>query len=125
LACLEDIDADAWFANSRAEARPHIDKAAVLFEEAREKFTTAFMACTDYRDWLPSEQHNELAPDLDTYRQLAEIMEQIVASLREYELPTLRQIHSADELMRTEMIVGERRAVAMRGTPGHFPLDVP
>jgi hypothetical protein len=94
----------------------------VLFEEAREKFNTAFTACSDYREWLPPEQHNELAPDLDTYRQLTEIMGQIITSLRRYELPTLRMIHSADELMRTEMIVGERRAVAMRGTPGHFPV---
>ena len=125
LACLEEIDAEAWFAGSKAEAYLHLEAAATLFNEAREKFLRACTECSEYQEWLPADRRGELTPDLDTFRQMAHILGQIIATLREHELPTLGQVHAADELMRTEMIIAERRAVAMRGTAGHFPLGAP
>ena len=54
---------------------------------------------------------------------MAFLLQEIIDTLKMRQLPTLQQVHRADELMRLEMIVAERKAVANRGTRGHFPVD--
>jgi hypothetical protein len=123
MARLEEMDAEAWFRGERTEALPILDEAAAIFATTRQKFLDASAHCARYRGWFPADRRNELTPDLETFHRMAYLLEEIVEALTAHELPTLEQMHQADEMMRTEMIVGERKALAHRGTRGHFPID--
>jgi hypothetical protein len=125
LACLEDIDAEVWFNGSKVDAYPHIEAATAFFDEAQQKLHRAYTACGEYQEWLPPEERAQVEPDREAVRQAAELVAEIVAALRMYELPTLGQVHTASGLMRTELLLGERRSVEMRGTFGHFPVGSP
>jgi hypothetical protein len=85
-------------------------------------FIDAADSCQTYREWDAPDRRCELLPDLETFERMAASLARMAGQLRSRELPSLEQIHSTDELMRVQMIVGERKALAFRGTPGHFPL---
>jgi len=121
-ATLEQIDGEAWFRGDREEAFPVLDEAAEFFDEGRRLFLEAAEGCKTYRAWDDPERRGELLPDLDTFYKMAASLERMAAQLRARELPSLEQMHSTDELMRVQMIVGERKALSFRGTRGHFPL---
>ncbi len=122
LARLEEIDGEAWYRGNRDEAYPLLEEAAEIFNQAREKFLYAKEQCEYFKEWLPEEHREQVTPDLETLQEMAYLLEEIVDVLRTREVPSLQQIHRADGLMRTEMIVAERKALEFRGTPGHFPV---
>lgn len=123
MATLEEIDGEAWFRGDRDEAYPTLVAAEELFEEARSKFVESIEHCEIYRQWDQPENRNELIPDLEVFHKMVERLGTIVGHLQNRELPSLELIHGTDDLMRNQMVVGERKALAYRGTRGHFPLE--
>jgi len=121
-ATLEQVDGEAWFRGDREEAFPVLDEAAEFFDDGRRLFLEAAEGCKTYREWDAPERRGELLPDLETFCAMAASLERMAGQLRARELPSLEQMHSTDELMRVQMIVGERKALSFRGTRGHFPL---
>jgi len=119
---LEGIHAEEWFRGNREEAYSILEEAAEFFSQSRDQFLYALDNCQKFSGWFPTDRREELTPSIVTFQQMTDLLEEIVNKLRARELPTLHQVHTANHLMRTEMIVGERKALANRGTTGHFPL---
>jgi hypothetical protein len=122
LACLEDINTDAWFDDDRQEAYEIMELALPLFEEARQRFVTAYEQCSICVEWLPEEVQEEARPDVDVFSRVANTLGTIISTLQRSEAPTLTQMHSVSDVLRTWMATGEGRATALRGTRGHFPV---
>ena len=122
LACLEDINTDDWFAGNRQEAYQIMEQAVPLFEEARERFVFAFQQCSICVQWLPQELQQYSRPDLDVFSMASYALDAIIKTLQKREAPTLSQVHTVSRMLRAWIDAGEDSAVALRGTPNHFPV---
>lgn len=123
LSHMEQIDLDAW--NAGKTDQPWIRPAIEAFHKARNNFSTAAVGCGQYQQWFPAERRGEVTPDIQYFNTTWSSLGEVIQHLERKELPTLRLVHSICSSMNEAQTVGARKAVALRGTPGHFPADHP
>ena len=123
LASMEEIDLDAWNAGRKNQA--WVPKATDWLKKSQTSFRTAFESCSLFKEWFPRERREEVTPDIDYFHEMDRSIGQVIATLSRGELPSLAQIHGISAAMREEDVVAERKAVALRGTAGHFPAGHP
>jgi hypothetical protein len=116
---MEQIDSDAWFDGKTDQE--WIPGAVKLLKEASEEFRIADVACSSFKEWFPAERREELTPDIDFFRKTQKDIGQIVELLEHRKLPKLRLVHGITAAMSEAITVGNRKALALRGTPGHHP----
>jgi hypothetical protein len=123
LAEMEQIDSDAWFAGNTDQEwiRPAIEQ----FERAQQDFRTAREECSAFQEWFPEERREEITPDIEYFGRMEERLGEVIQQLNKRELPTLSLVHSLCSSMNEAQTVGARKAVALRGTRGHFPAGHP
>lgn len=120
---MEEIDTDAWFAGKKKQK--WVPKAVRAFESASRRYATAAGSCAQFQKWFPKERREEVTPDIDHFKEMQRSAANIAGLLRKGELPTLKQMHDAAGAMRTAQVAAERKAIALRGTTGHFPAGHP
>lgn len=120
---MEQIDMDAW--NAGEKDQPWIRPAVEALQRARKDFALAQASCAQFQAWFPAERRGEINPDLDYFKAMHSRLGEVVQLLEKKDLPTLRLVHSICTAMSEAQTVGARKAVALRGTTGHFPADHP
>jgi len=123
LAAMEEIDSDAWFAGKIEQ--PWMARAVEHLTKASESFGSAARACLMFKEWFPAERREEVTPDIEHFLSMQKQIAGIAEALRDRKLPTLTEVHAITTAMRTQQVAAERKAVALRGTRGHFPAGHP
>lgn len=119
LAEMEEVDMDAWFAGRTQQ--PWVPKAIESYTRAQKLFAQAAGSCARFQVWFPKDRREEVTPDIEHFENMSKLIGEVIDTLRRGGLPTLTLIHTITGDMRREQAVAERKAVSLRGTPGHFP----
>lgn len=119
LAEMEQIDSDAWFEGKTKQQ--WVPRSIAHLEKARELYERASAGCSAFKSWFPKERKGELTPDIDHFQKMAKALRKMIDTLSKRKLPSLTDVHMIAASMREAQVVAERKAVALRGTVGHFP----
>jgi hypothetical protein len=123
LAEFERIDLDAW--NDGQTDQDWVQPAIEAWERSRNYFRIAAEECSAFQEWFPEERKGEIDPDIEYFNRSYERIGDLIRTLENRELPTLRLVHSISNDMQEAQTVGQRKARALRGTPGHYPRGHP
>jgi hypothetical protein len=122
LADLEEIDAEAWFDGKQTtESLKSLGLASSHFKASANNYSKAASACAVYQEWFPAERREEVTPDIEFFKRMVDLVGAVEKKLGSKSLPDLEEIHTISAAIRNEMVVGERKGLAHRGTRHHFP----
>lgn len=122
LGALEEIeDLGACLAGNTLPYRESLSKARHCFRTAREHLQKALDLCLEFRASLPEPARKMLSPNIKMFYDMTALLEEAETAITTGGIPTLECIHRTSELIREDMVFGERMARVNRGTRGHFP----
>lgn len=122
LGALEEIkDLDASLSGNMVSSRSSLNTALDHFNSAREFVMETLQLCLELREALPESARSMLTPNIELYRKTASLLDEAVKAISSCEVPSLECMHEISNLIREDMIFGERMAKVNRGSPGHFP----
>ena len=121
LGALEGIeDFYDCLAGNTEPYQSSIREAGDYFRTAREQLLNALDHCMEFRAVLPEKTRNLLSPNIKILRDLTSLLEEAEKDTGEGRIPTLECLHGISQLIREDMVFGERMAQINRGTYGHF-----
>ena len=122
VGALEEIDdLEACLAGNTAAYRPSLNTAVDNFRLAKDHLQHALDLCTEFRELLPESVRKMLSPNIRVFYEMITLLEEAEIAIRGGGIPTLECLHRISELIREDMVFGERMAKVNRGTAGHFP----
>ena len=122
VGALEEIDdLEACLSGNTSAFRSSLNTAAENFRIAKEHLQHALDLCTELRALLPEPARKMLSPNIKVFYEMIGLLEEAEMAIRNGGIPTLECLHRVSELIREDMVFGERMARVNRGTEGHFP----
>lgn len=122
VGALEEIDdLGACLSGNTAAFRTSLNTARDNFRIAKDHLQHALDLCTELRALLPEPVRKMLSPNIKVFYEMITLLEEAEMAIREGGIPTLECLHRVSELIREDMVFGERMAKVNRGTEGHFP----
>lgn len=122
MGALEEIgDLEACLCGNTTAYRSSLDSAGEHFRFAKEHLQHALDLCIEFRAMLPEQIRKMLSPNIKVYYEMTALLEEAELAISDGEIPTLECLHRVSELIREDMVFGERMAKVNRGTEGHFP----
>ena len=122
VGALEEIDdLGACLAGNTTAFRSSLNTAGENFRTAKEHLQHALDLCTELRALLPEQIRKMLSPNIKVFYEMIGLLEEAEMTIRDGGVPTLECLHRISELIREDMVFGERMAKVNRGTEGHFP----
>jgi len=122
VGALEEIsDLEACLSGNTAEFRSSLNAAEKNFRIAKDHLQHALDLCTELRELLPESVRKMLSPNIKVFYEMIALLEEAEMAIRDGGIPTLECLHRISELIREDMVFGERMAKVNRGTEGHFP----
>ena len=122
VGALEEIDdLEACLAGNTAAYRSLLNTAADSFRFAKEHLQHALDLCTEFRALLPESARKMLSPNIKVFYEMIALLGEAEVAIRDGGIPALECVHRISELIREDMVFGERMARVNRGTEGHFP----
>ena len=122
VGALEEIDdLEACLAGNTTAFRSSLNTAEENFRIAKDHLQHALDLCTELRALLPEQTRKMLSPNIKVFYEMIALLEEAEMAIRDGGIPTLECIHRVSELIREDMVFGERMAKVNRGTEGHFP----
>ena len=122
VGALEEIgDLEACISGNTTAYRSSLHIARENFRIAKDHLQYALDLCTELRALLPEPARKMLSPNIKVFYELTALLEEAGMAIRDGGVPTLECLHGISELIREDMVFGERMAKVNRGTEGHFP----
>lgn len=122
VGALEEIDdLEACLSGNTAAYQSSLNSAGESFRIAKEHLQHALDLCTEFRALLPESARKMLSPNIKVFCDMIALLEEAEMAIRDGGIPTLECLHRVSELIREDMVFGERMARVNRGTEGHFP----
>ena len=122
VGALEEIDdLEACLSGKTATFRTSLITAGENLRIAKDHLQCALDLCTELRALLPEPARKMLSPNIKVFYEITSLLEEAEMAIRDGEIPTLDCVHRISELIREDMVFGERMAKVNRGTEGHFP----
>ena len=122
VGALEEIDdLEACLSGNTTTYRTSLNTAGENFRIAKEHLQYALDLCTELRALLPESVRKMLSPNIKVFYEMIALLEEAEIAIRDGGIPTLECLHGVSELIREDMVFGERMAKVNRGTEGHFP----
>ena len=122
MGALEEIDdLEACLAGNTTAYRSSLNTAGENFRFAKDHLQHALDLCTEFRALLPESTRKMLSPNIKVFYEMITLLDEAEMAIRDGGIPTLECLHRISELIREDMVFGERMARVNRGTEGHFP----
>ena len=122
LGALEEIDnLEACLTGNTTAYRTSLNTAGENFRVAKEHLQHALDLCTEFRELLPEPVRKMLSPNIKVFYEMIVLLGEAEMAISDGGIPTLECMHRVSELIREDMVFGERMARVNRGTEGHFP----
>ena len=122
VGALEEIDdLEACLAGNTTAFRSSLNTAEENLRIAKDHLQHALDLCTELSVLLPEPVRKMLSPNIKVFYEMVALLEEAEMAIRDGGIPTLECLHRISELIREDMVFGERMAKVNRGTEGHFP----
>lgn len=122
IGALEELDdLEACLSGNTTAYQSSLNTAGGNFRLAKEHLQHALDLCTEFRTLLPESVRKMLSPNIKVFYEMIVLLEEAEVAIRSGGIPTLESLHRISELIREDMVFGERMAKVNRGTEGHFP----
>lgn len=122
VGALEEMDdLEACLSGNTVPFRSSLNTAGENFRIAKDHLQHALDLCTELRELLPEPARKMLSPNIKVFFEMISLLEDAEIAIRDGGIPTLESLHRISELIREDMVFGERMAKVNRGTEGHFP----
>ena len=122
VGALEEIDdLEACLTGNTTSYRSSLNTAEEYFRIAKNHLQHALDLCTELRALLPEPARKMLSPNIKVFYEMIGLLDEAEMAIRDGGIPTLECLHRVSELIREDMVFGERMAKVNRGTEGHFP----
>lgn len=122
LGTLEEIeDLGTCPAGNTLPNRASLSKARHCFRTAREHLQKALNLWFEFRASLPEPARKMLSPNIKMFYDMTSLLEEAEAAIAAGGIPTLECTHRISELIREDIVFGERMGRVNRGVQGHSP----
>ena len=122
VGALEEIDnLEACLSGNTTAYRSSLNTAGENIRIAKDHLQHSLDLCTELRALLPEPARKMLSPNIKVFYEMITLLEEAEMAIMDGGIPTLECLHRVSELIREDMVFGERMAMVNRGTEGHFP----